>query len=186
LCILVASLGGGTGSGAGPVFAKIAKKKFRLKDCRPIRKPTPVLSAKQQKLMGIRFSTLVFTFLFFSDQITKILVNLLSDTPHFINPICNSSIAWGVPIKPALFYPLWLAVLLFLARLLTKEADNRNKIALIFILAGGLSNMLDRALYGCVVDFIDLKIWPVFNLADIYITIGVIALLTIKILNPKR
>ncbi len=135
--------------------------------------------------MRVRFSTLVFAFLFFSDQITKILVDLSSNTFLFINPICNSGIVWGAPIMPALFYPLWLALLLFLTRLLTKAVDNRNKVALILILAGGFSNMLDRVFYGCVRDFIDLKIWPVFNLADIYITIGVLFLILNVLRNYK-
>lgn len=45
------------------------------------------------------------------------------------------------------------------------------------ILSGGSSNLIDRVFYGCVIDFIDLKFWPVFNLADIYITIGAIVLM---------
>jgi lipoprotein signal peptidase len=50
--------------------------------------------------------------------------------------------------------------------------------ALILIFSGGISNIIDRLQFGCVIDFIDLKFWPIFNLADIYITIGVIILIT--------
>jgi len=45
--------------------------------------------------------------------------------------------------------------------------------------------MIDRLFFGCVTDFIDLRIWPVFNFADIYITIGAMALL-MEILNIKN
>jgi signal peptidase II len=45
---------------------------------------------------------------------------------------------------------------------------------LILLVAGLVGNLLDRITYGAVIDFIDLKFWPVFNMADSYISIGVI------------
>jgi lipoprotein signal peptidase len=47
------------------------------------------------------------------------------------------------------------------------------------ITSGAISNIIDRLYFGCVTDFIDLRFWPVFNLADIYITIGSTGLLFI-------
>lgn len=47
-----------------------------------------------------------------------------------------------------------------------------EKIALNLILAGALGNLIDRVRYGYVIDFLDLRIWPVFNVADSAITIG--------------
>jgi|WetSurMetagenome_2_1015567.scaffolds.fasta_scaffold13025_5 hypothetical protein len=58
-------------------------------------------------------------------------------------------------------------------------------LPLSLILAGGISNLIDRLYFGCIIDFIDLQIWPVFNFADIYITIGAIAIL-MEILNIKN
>ena len=43
-----------------------------------------------------------------------------------------------------------------------------------FILAGAFGNLVNRLVYGYVVDFIDFKIWPVFNLADTFIVVGVL------------
>ncbi|MDQ1283804.1 MAG: signal peptidase [Patescibacteria group bacterium] len=43
---------------------------------------------------------------------------------------------------------------------------------ILLIASGAISNIIDRVLYGCVIDFIDLHFWPVFNLADAFITIG--------------
>ena len=43
-------------------------------------------------------------------------------------------------------------------------------------LGGALGNLLDRLLYGHVIDFIDFKVWPVFNVADSSLTIGVVML----------
>ncbi|MEK7598152.1 MAG: signal peptidase II, partial [Patescibacteria group bacterium] len=54
---------------------------------------------------------------------------------------------------------------------------NFQFFGLTFILSGALSNVIDRLYFGCVIDFIDLKFWPVFNLADVFITTGVILIL---------
>jgi len=47
-----------------------------------------------------------------------------------------------------------------------------EKLSLCFILGGTFGNLLDRVRLGYVVDFIDFKVWPVFNVADSFITIG--------------
>lgn len=60
-----------------------------------------------------------------------------------------------------------------------------EKIALNAILAGAVGNLIDRLLYGYVVDFLDFRIWPVFNIADSAITVGAI-LLVYSILFPKQ
>ena len=59
-----------------------------------------------------------------------------------------------------------------------KLLKNKNiRLFLIFITAGGVSNLLDRLTRGYVVDYIELKIFPpIFNLADVYITLGTIML----------
>lgn len=70
--------------------------------------------------------------------------------------------------------------------------------SVLLILSGAVSNAIDRLHFGCVIDFIDLKFWPasnawsvalagwpVFNIADIYITIGAIILI-IKNFYIKR
>ncbi len=59
-------------------------------------------------------------------------------------------------------------------------------LALSLIFAGGFSNLLDRLIWGCVVDFIDLKIWPAFNLADAAITIGVVVLIFSLIMRKAQ
>jgi signal peptidase II len=49
-------------------------------------------------------------------------------------------------------------------------------LALSFILAGALGNLVDRIMFGGVIDFLDFRIWPVFNIADSAITIGAVLL----------
>jgi signal peptidase II len=45
-------------------------------------------------------------------------------------------------------------------------------VALVLVTAGAVGNYLDRIVRGYVVDFVHLKHWPVFNVADVYITAG--------------
>jgi signal peptidase II len=52
-------------------------------------------------------------------------------------------------------------------------------VATSLILAGAIGNLVDRIAYGHVIDFIDLRVWPVFNVADSAITIGA-AIILIK------
>lgn len=47
-------------------------------------------------------------------------------------------------------------------------------LPLYLILVGGICNIIDRIVYGAVIDYIDLKFFPVFNLADVYISIGIV------------
>lgn len=55
----------------------------------------------------------------------------------------------------------------------------------VLILAGALGNLYDRVTLGFVVDFLDLRVWPVFNVADSLITVGAV-LLGISLLTQRR
>jgi len=57
-----------------------------------------------------------------------------------------------------------------------------SNYSLILVLSGAISNLIDRLYYGCVIDFINLKVWSIFNLADIFICLGVFLL----IINLKK
>lgn len=61
-----------------------------------------------------------------------------------------------------------------------RDLNAPERLALALILAGGLGNFIGRAAHGFVVDFIHLSYWPVFNLADAYITVGAVFLLLSK------
>lgn len=60
-------------------------------------------------------------------------------------------------------------------------------LSLALIVAGGLGNLIDRAVNGYVVDFLDLRIWPIFNIADISVCVGCgLMVLYVLIIEPKR
>lgn len=65
-----------------------------------------------------------------------------------------------------------LGVLFFLA-LRMQRAGALARWAMALILGGAVGNWIDRLRFGAVVDFLDFRVWPVFNLADSAITIGV-------------
>jgi signal peptidase II len=78
-----------------------------------------------------------------------------------------------------------IAIILFWARRLEQRSW---AIPLGMILGGGIGNLLDRLLRdldGQVVDFIDLQVWPVFNVADTAITLGVLTLVLIGARQPN-
>jgi len=68
-----------------------------------------------------------------------------------------------------------------------KRLDKKMKVALPLILAGGISNLLDRIGRGHVVDFIHIEHLPIFNVADLYVIIGwVLFALSLAIYTGKE
>jgi signal peptidase II len=121
----------------------------------------------------------IFIILIIADQLSKYLIR------HFGGfYICNKNIAFSIKLPEFIFWVMWLAIIFLLISLLFNKYKIQNTIYYILILAGAFGNIIDRLYFGCVVDFIDLKIWPVFNLADSFITIGVIAIM-LTIINTK-
>lgn len=118
----------------------------------------------------------IFAILIVADQIAK---NISATT------FCNQNIAWDIPIAPAIFCLVWILIIAILIYLFLKAKSASRKIFLVLVLSGAVSNMIDRIRFGCVIDYINLKFWPVFNLADVYITVGIISLL-IAIATPSR
>lgn len=112
-----------------------------------------------------RFS--LFVFLVFIDQVSKYIIR---HTGGFY--ICNKGISFGVQISENIFFFLWLVILSFFLYGLYRKYFIHNTLYIILILSGAVSNLIDRAHYGCVIDFIDLHFFPVFNIADIFISIG--------------
>ena len=98
-----------------------------------------------------------------------------------ITYITNTGSAFGLfKDLNLLFIFISIAIMIFIVYYL-KNAKSENKIESAFfgLLFGGIiGNLIDRLIYGHVIDFIDFRIWPVFNLADSFITISVIGLVS--------
>jgi lipoprotein signal peptidase len=135
------------------------------------------------------------------DQLSKYLIR------HFGGfYICNSNVALGIRLSHALFYVVLFFIAIFLITLANSKLKITNPkqfrildfgnlnlfriwdlgfrvfksywIESMLIFSGALSNIIDRLTLGCITDFIDLKFWPVFNLADIFIVFGAIMLIS--------
>lgn len=104
--------------------------------------------------------------LIFLDQVSKFLILRLF--PQIV--VYNKGIAFG-------FLPSgwWVVINFFIILIIARLIKRRLPAGL--IIGGGVSNILDRLTRGAVVDFIDLKVFPIFNLADVFICLGVAVLL---------
>ena len=78
-----------------------------------------------------------------------------------------------------------LVFLFFIANRSHHQASPSVRWALSLILGGAIGNWIDRLRFGAVIDFIDFRIWPVFNIADSAITIGV-CIYFIHVLRSKE
>ena len=122
---------------------------------------------------------MIFPAIIALDQISKFIVLKLGFATS-----CNRGFAFGfAPGFLNIFISLLVLGLVFL--LVLKEKRKNFLFGYLLILGGGVSNLIDRLIRGCVVDFIDLKIWPSFNLADSVITIGVAVLAFGMFMNIK-
>ena len=79
------------------------------------------------------------------------------------------------------------SILIYFLYFIFRQEKLRENFPLILILSGGMSNLFDRLIFGCVRDFIQIFKWfPVFNLADIFISIGVLLFVFSTIKNFKK
>lgn len=65
-------------------------------------------------------------------------------------------------------------ILFYLDRI--KDKESLLQVFVGFALGGTIGNLIDRVAYGFVIDFLDLRIWPIFNFADTFVSIGAIGL----------
>jgi len=104
--------------------------------------------------------------------------------------VYNTGAAFGLLKRhPGLFIavaaPAAALMAYFLARA-SRALDTWEKTAVSFILGGTLGNLVDRVVYGHVIDFIDFRVWPVFNVADSFITIGAVLLGAMIVTRGRR
>jgi len=124
----------------------------------------------------------------FLDQLSKLIVikNLSANQSIpiikgllYVTFVRNRGAAFGIlknQLPLFIFTALFAVVLIFLVISKKRQRPLILNISLGLILAGAIGNLIDRLFLGYVVDFIDFRIWPVFNVADSAITVGAVLL----------
>jgi signal peptidase II len=135
-----------------------------------------------------------------ADQLTKHIVAghlALDDGIHVVGPfwihhVQNSGIAFGLFASATAVVIVLTGVAVAWMLTFFARSGARHPIlplALGLVIGGSLSNLLDRVRLGYVTDFLDLRYWPAFNLADSFIVVGVLLLLGALMLverEPRR
>ena len=147
-------------------------------------------------------SLLVIIFVFTLDRITKALIvnHQTNSQSIFINDYLNFDLIWNTGVgfgllsqNANIYYHLIslliFTVIIFLIYLIIK-AEFLEKILFCLILGGALGNFYDRLIYFAVPDFIDLHIndfhWFTFNIADIFITLGIFLIIAKDTIFKKK
>ncbi|EGQ1630286.1 signal peptidase II [Staphylococcus pseudintermedius] len=155
---------------------------------------------KQQYYIGLSlFITLI---ILIGDQLTKFIIRTqmtlgesFAVVPKFlyITSHRNNGAAWGILSgKMTFFYIITIIVLIALIVFYIKEAKNNMlmQIAISLLFSGALGNFIDRVSSGEVVDFIDTVIFgydfPIFNVADASLTIGVVLLIIVLLKDQNQ
>ena len=147
--------------------------------------------------------TIVLT-IFLLDRFTKNyildLVKLDTSLNIYLNEYLNLYLIWNKGIAFGLFsfdqssiYNTITIIILIITIIILAmiwKADGLKKYSLIFVFGGSLGNIFDRVYYSAVPDFIDLHInnfhWFIFNVADIFISLGVILLIITELAFDKK
>ncbi len=146
---------------------------------------------------------LIIIIIFSLDRISKFYVIFKSETnlssslykSKFLNIdlIWNEGIAFGLfSFDQSLYYNLLTLVIILITLIISwlmLRAKGLEKISFLMIIGGSLGNLYDRINYSSVPDFIDFHIsnfhWFIFNVADIFISLGVLLLIILEVFKKK-
>ena len=159
---------------------------------------------KNETVKKIIISFVIVLFIFFLDRITKILIlNIAEEAGKvdiYVNSFLNLYLVWnkGIGFGILSFDDEYvynsITVIIILINLIIIYLMYLEKGLKVYfflgILGGSLGNLFDRLYYSAVPDFIDLNYkgfhWFIFNVADIFITLGIIFLILLEIFNYKK
>ena len=151
------------------------------------------------------YINLIFiSLIFILDRITKIYVIYLSDklkiSELFLSKYLNISLTWNEGIAFGLFsfnqnylynfLTLIIFLVIFIIFIMIINSEGLKKYALSLIIGGALGNLYDRIMFKAVPDFVDFHVgefhWFVFNVADIFITLGVIFMILFELFSNNK
>ncbi len=142
--------------------------------------------------------------IFFFDRITKIyLLNLQengTDIDFYINPFLNFYLVWNTGIGfglASLESNIYYHVLTFIIAIINIgliyfliKSKGIYQYLIAIVVGGSLGNLFDRVYYYAVPDFIDLHLgnyhWFIFNVADIFISVGIIGLIIVELIKKEK
>ena len=118
------------------------------------------------------------------DQISKVVIQYRYENPigNFIGIelVQNMGMAFGLNsgnTKNIILTSYIIVIIINFVKNQKDRIDTETAVAISMILAGGISNLLDRIIRGGVIDFIKIKYFAIFNIADCYIVLGWILLI---------
>ena len=146
----------------------------------------------------------IITFIFLIDRASKSLI--ISSSENYeqygvsitsflnFNLIWNEGIAFGLfSFDEKLYYNLltiFICLITVVIIWLMFRSKGFERLSFMMIIGGSLGNIFDRIFYSAVPDFIDIHVnnfhWFIFNVADIFITMGIICLISIEIFGTKK
>ena len=147
---------------------------------------------------------IIILVIFFFDRLTKLyLINLQAsgtDIDFYIFPFLNFYLIWNTGIgfglasmEANIYYHILTTIIVFVNLGLIYfflKSKGIYVYLLATIIGGSLGNLFDRIYYYAVPDFIDLHLgnyhWYIFNVADIFITVGIIGLLLVELLKREK
>jgi len=145
----------------------------------------------------------IVTLIYFLDRLTKIFVIQL-DKNNFGSDIFNSSylniaLIWNKGIAFGLlsfnetylynFLSLIISLIVVILVIMSLKNHGFKRYSLLMIIGGALGNLHDRIFFNAVPDFIDFHVgnfhWFIFNVSDIFITLGVISMIVLELVDNK-
>ena len=159
----------------------------------------------KNKLKKFFFSFIIVLIIFAFDRFSKIYILNLAEGEKYINIyinsflnfhlIWNTGVGFGLFSSETNFYYNLITLLIVLINIIILiiiiKSQDYKLFFFLMILGGSFSNLFDRIYYQAVPDFIDMHYgdfhWFVFNVADIFITLGILCLIIVEIiLNNKK
>ena len=147
---------------------------------------------------------LITSVIFSFDRISKIYILKIAEKENLVDIylttylnfylIWNKGIAFGMlSFDESAIYNIITSIIVIITvviMIMIMKSQGFKKYALLLVLGGSISNLFDRIYYSAVPDFIDLHImdfhWFIFNVADIFITLGIICLIIEELMFDKK
>ena len=152
----------------------------------------------------VLLNSIIILVIFLIDRISKIYILKIAEDEGAVDIylttylnfylIWNRGIAFGLfSFNESIIYNIITSIIAIISIIILTmivKSEGFQKYALLFVFGGAISNLFDRIYYSAVPDFIDFHIndfhWFIFNVADIFITLGIICLIFAEIFNNNN